>query len=51
MLNKMCNDFHRNILKNVEDITKPIRVLVRTFGQCITCHSMAVRSSTLSHSY
>ena len=34
MSNKMCSDFHRNILKNVEDFTKSIRGLVRTFGQC-----------------
>ena len=33
-LNEMCSDFHRNIFKNVEDITKSIRGLVRTFGQC-----------------
>ena len=31
----MCSDFHRNILKNVENISKSIRSLVRTFGQCM----------------
>ena len=34
MLNIMCSDFHGNILKNVEYITKSVRGLVRSFGQC-----------------
>ena len=35
MLNIMCSDFHGNILKDVEYITKSVRGLVRSFGQCI----------------
>ena len=38
MLNKLCSDFHRNNLKNVEVFTQSIRGLVRTFGQCIYIH-------------
>ena len=34
MLNIMCSDFHGNILKDVEYITKSVRGLVRSFGQC-----------------
>ena len=34
MVNKMFTDFHRNILKSIEDFTKSIRSLVRTFVQC-----------------
>ena len=34
MLNIMCSDFYGNILKNVEYITKSVRGLVRSFGQC-----------------
>ena len=39
MLNIMCSDFHGNILKDVEYITKSVRGLVRSFGQCMfyTC--------------
>ena len=35
LLNIMYSNFHRNILKDVEDITKSVRSLVRNFDQCI----------------
>ena len=35
MLKIMYSDFHGNILKDVEYITKSVRGLVRTFGQCM----------------
>ena len=35
MLNIMCSDFHGNILKDIEYITKSVRGLVRSLGQCM----------------
>ena len=44
--NKKCGDFHRNILKNVADITKSIRGLVRTFRKCITYMNIHLYNAT-----
>lgn len=31
----MCSDFHRHVLRNVEDFTKNIRGILRPFGPCM----------------